>query len=557
MKRFSLLVFIVAVFLTIPLLARQIDSDIIQIKLNRIYFASGSENGVQTGASFKVVCYGDEVISGTIEYAGPGISFSRPLAELDTLELDDGCIARLTTSGIDSTAYVTIGTDIPIEFFDPEHETLFIRRADTVIPNLVDSARFSGNSLILYLPHDIRFSDGTPYNAEVLAFYLQDIKEKSRSYLSRYFFSRLLPIDAGGIEIIDSLTVHLNFYHPFPRAEYFLSHPDFSVYNRSGAGTGVLANDSLTKSSIGKRVFVPNGHYRGEPPAFSKMIVRYYEQQYRLKFAYENQQIDGFIGFGFEADLAGSYEARALYPEIAVMIAGIGGKLFSQARFPTFLYYCFNPSLSHLYFQYGETSEVNRWVMSSATDPNSNRFYPFDFLAGRRLHSSIRSTTDTAHLVYSQVLLYETARYLADVVAREGMTAPVNRQGFGGEYDIQLAFLPASDNIMPFALYAAVLEFNDQNGMLPVDERFDRPGWQAMASGSSLREIKNRNNFFIRAEETVVQDGGFFPLFRPYIYAVSYDNVKGLDFDFYGYPDLEKIVKFSARSQDAGAEGGP
>jgi hypothetical protein len=159
-------------------------------------------------------------------------------------------------------------------------------------------------------------------------------------------------------------------------------------------------------------------------------------------------------------------------------------------------------------------------------------------------------------MVYGHSGLYETARYMADIVAREGMTAPVKRWRQNGGYDIRLTFFPSSDRIMPFALFAAVLEFNDQNRILPVDQQFDRPGWQDIGNGSRNYEIRNRNNFFVRAEEKVVQDAGFFPLFRPCIYAVTRANVKGLDFDFYGYSLLEKTVKFSDSIPENESVGG-
>jgi hypothetical protein len=507
----SALYILAAMFVFSPhLSSRHIESDIVQIKLNRIYFSSGQEDGVKSGAEFIIACDGDEIISGVVEYAGPGISYSRPLSELDSLEIDSGCVARLATSRVDSLAIITIGTDMPIDFFDPEHETLFIREGDTVIPNLVDSTRSAGNVLEMYLSHGIRFSDGSQFNAEALAACLIDIKNRSRSYLCRYFFSKLMPAESNGIEMVDGYTLRLRFYHPFPRAAYYLSHPDFAVYSSNGRGTGPLAQYPDPEGGLDQRVFAANRHYRGKPPAFSKVIIRYYEQQYRIKFAYENNQIDAYFGFGFEADLAGSYEAKALYPEIAVMIAGIGGELFSQTLFPTSLYYRFNPSLAHIYFQLGEVHDVNRWL--AAPDSVSERFYPFDFLKGRKLHASLHSSSDTAHLVYDHSLLYETARYLADIVAREGMMAPVMRWAFDGNYDIRLTFMPASDRIVPFALIAAVLEFNDQNSSLPPEDQYNRPGWQDTDQGSRLREIKNRNNFFARAEETVIQEGGFFPL---------------------------------------------
>jgi hypothetical protein len=537
--------------------ARQIETGIVQIKMDRIYFSSGSESGVKAGSPFVIECGGNEILSGALEYAGPGISYSRPLAEIDSLEIDPQCIVRLTTSAIDSSAIITIGTDIPFRFFDLDHETLFQRRADTVLPNLVDSTRTVGNMTLLYLSHDVQFSDGTPLNATLLASFFEDIKDLSRSNLVRYFFARLLPLDSGGVEVIDPHTIRLSFYSPFPRAAYFLSHPDFAVYNAIHAGTGALALYPDPEGGVDQKVYVPNRHYRGEPAAFARLIVRQYEQQYRLKFAYENGQIDGFIGFGFEADLAGTYEARALYPEVAVMIAGLGGELFSQGIFPTSLYYCFNPALSHIYFQYGETIPVNRWMVTSGTNETEPRFYPFDFLAGRRLHESIRSKTDSALIVYDDTPLYETARYLADIVAREGMSAPIKRQSFEGPFDIRLMFYPASDRVMPFALVAAVLELNDQNRYLPPGRRMDRPAWQELGQGSSLSEIRNRDNFFAKAEETVVQDGGFFPLFRPYIYAVGGADIRGLIFDFYGYPELDRMIKFSDKISETVSEPKP
>jgi hypothetical protein len=536
--------------------SRQIESGIVQVKLNRIYFDTGLEDGVKPGSPFIIKCDGEEIIAGTIEYSGPGISFSLPLLELDSLNLQPDCMARVTTPGIDSSAVITIGTDIPMKFFDPEHETLFTRRADTVMPNLVDSSTSIGNTLVLYLKPGLRCSDGTPFNSDVVSFFLEDLRNRSHSYLCRYFFSKLLPVDTNGIEMTDAHIITLHFYRPFPRAAYFLSHPDFAVYNRSGRGTGSLKESFDPAVGSKGRVFVPNVHYRGERSAFAKIIIRHFQQQYRLKFSYENGKIDGYIGFGYEADLAGIYESRALYPEIAVMTAGIGGELFSQAVFPTSLYYCFNPSLAHIYFQLGDIVEINRWLQSTASISSGERYYTYNCIAGNRLQSSIRSSSKTALMVYDQSILYETARYFADIIARRDMTAPIKRHTADSKSDIRLTFFPASDEIMPFALIAAVLELNDQNSFLPADRRLDRPGWGDTDRGSRLHEIRNRNNFFARAEETIIQEGGFFPLFRPYIYAVSKANIKDLGFDFYGYPVVEKVVKLTEaiESIDQGSE---
>jgi len=543
MKKYYIALFLLPVIMAAISWPRQVSTDIIQVKTDRLYFSGGTEMGIVPGAGYAVVCDGREVLSGTIEYAGPGISFSVPMEEINSLKVDTSCRAFLTISDIDSAAVITLGTDLPLEFFDPEHEPLFRRTADTLLNNLVDSIKQVGSQLTLYLPNDIRFSDGSPFNAGFAAWWLDHLNRQNRSYLTRFFFSKLKPIDEGGIELIDGYTIQLNFYHPLPRAAYFLSHPDFAVYNRSGRGTGPLAEYADDASGINTAAFIPNRNYRGESPAFSKLLVRHYEKQNRLKFAYENGRIDGFAGFGFEADLAGRYEARSLYPKIAVMIPGIGGNVFTQAAFPTSLYYGFNPDLAHIYFQLGGVTEVNRWMINPHAQKADERFYPFDFLAGRRLFRSIDPDIDTVRLIYDHSLLYETARYLADIVAREGMTAPVYRQAPETGFDIRLTFLPASDSIMPFALFAGVLEFNDQNSLLPANRRYDSPGWQDTDAGSRLYDVSNRAAFFARAEQTLFQDGGFFPLYRPRIFAVTHDNTKNIDFDFYGYPVIDKVIK--------------
>lgn len=556
MSKACILFVIGASVLSVPVSSQQIESRIVQVKMDRLYFDAGSESGVAIGAPFQIDCGGREIINGVIEYAGPGIAFSLPMPVLDTIAIDSSCTARLTIAAIDPSAVIVIGTDMPLGFLDAEHEPLFIREADTVLPNLVDSAQLVGNTCTLHLRRGIRFSDGSSFDAQTLAGFFTALKRSGRSYLVRYFFSRLLPPDSGGIELPDDTTLALHFYHPFPRADYFLSHPDFVIVNSAGRGTGPLAEIAGPGIGMEKRTFIPNRFYRGKRPDFSQMEIIYFEQQYRMKFAHDNGQLDGYFGFGFEADLAGHYEAKALYPQVAVMIAGIDGELFSHGLFPASLYYRFNPSLAHLFFELGDIQEINRWVVRASPEENS-RYYPFDILGGKRLHASIRSAADSARLVYDHPLLYGSAEYLADIVAREGMRATHYRYIPGNGYDIRAAFFPASDIEMPFALIAAVIELNDQNAALPPQDRLDHPGWQDTNRGSHMKELRNRLTFFVRAEETVFEQGGFFPLFRPYVYAVPGLRAKGMAFDFYGYPKVDGIAKFTGEVSRPGGESGP
>lgn len=546
MKQFCVTALILVLVCGSSLWGQFVESQIIQVSLNRLYFDSGSENGIFTGTPFSILCGEDDLISGIIDYSGPGISYSRPIANIDEGLFTDSCFARLTTAVVDTGAIITLGTDLPLELFNISRETLFKRAGDSILPVLADSLNISGRELILYLNPSIRYSDDTRLNSETIHWWLNDLNYRSRSYAVRYFFSKLEPLDEDGIEIIDGFTLRLQFKQPFPRVGFFLSHPDFQVYNQSSRGTGAFREVGQVMAGEQLRAFIRNESYRGDIPQIEKIIIKYFRQSYRMKFEYENSMVDGYIGFGYEDDLAGLYEAKALYPYIAVMLAGIGNSSFSQGLLPSSIYYRYDPERRHLYYPYGATENVFRWIVRNDSVGVTGRYHPYDTERGRSLHRTILSNAPQVKICYDNSLLYETGRYVADIAAREGTIANLEKYSYAQPFDIHVAFFPASDNIIPFALIGAVLELNDQNSALNQSQRMNRPGWDDLSRGTSLMDAENRNRFFARAEATIFEDASFFPLFRPWVYALGSDRFKGMEFDYYGIPDLNNITAYRA-----------
>lgn len=538
--------------------AQEITAEIIQIKSGRLYFSVGSESGIKSGGSFTVRCGFDSVLSGKIEYSGPSISFSNVISNVDYSSLDSTCMVTLTGAAIDPRANIIIGSDLPPELFNPERETIFLCIDDKdddagagsepseIVNNLVDSVLLTSSKMTLYLPPDIFFSDGSRLNAPVLAEWLADLKVRSRSNLVRFFFARLLPADQGGIEVVDQFTLKMRFNHPFPHVTRFLSHPDFSVYNYYGKGTGPLV---ATSSEPGKKVFVPHRQYHGNPVQFQMLTVRFFSQSHKLRFAFEQGMIDGYLGFGFDSELEGHYDHRAEYPYMACLVSGVGGKAFANGRFPTALYYSFDFDLAHLLFPRSRVKPVKRWYTVSEHDNNGDqKYYSFDPDKGRALLRGIGTGGGRFLTTYDHTLLYKTARYLADLAAREkrfGEIEPYDGRAGNPDqtYDLRLAFFPASDKIIPFGLYAAVLELNDQNRYLPRDLKLDRPGWSDALRGSGLTKVENRGNYFARAEEALIEDGCFYPLYRPFVYAVTGPALANIRFDHFGYPLLSHARK--------------
>jgi len=130
---------ILAVFLCGSLVAEEIvapvSCDVLQYKLNRLYFSAGEECLIYPNAPFVITAESDPdaLVSGTIEKSWAGISMSYPLDSLAVGALPDDAIAYIEPAALDSTSSIIIGTDIPgLRLFteDTAGTRLIVRRYD-------------------------------------------------------------------------------------------------------------------------------------------------------------------------------------------------------------------------------------------------------------------------------------------------------------------------------------------------------------------------------------------------------------------------------------------
>ncbi|MDD4051476.1 MAG: ABC transporter substrate-binding protein [candidate division Zixibacteria bacterium] len=540
MKTLSALL-LLSLALAAPVLSQDIEVDLLQVRMGRVYFAAGTEAGLAAGGSFTVVCGNSTVANGILEYAGPGISYSRPLPDLDSLKVTTGCRGRIAISGVDSTAIIRLGTELPPAMIDPEHETLLKPDNDSLTANLADSIRIDGKSLRIFLPPNIRFAGGGQLDAATLVWWLKDIRQNSSSSLARFFFSKLLPSDSGGIEAEGNFVVRLTFFYPFPEAAWFFSHPDFAVYDIRGRGTGPLV--LLESQSNGQKSYIPNANFRGQKPRFSKVIVAGYDQPSRMREDFGRKLIDGYIGFGFNDgnDAAGRITAR--FPFIAAMVPSIGATTGSAKEFATALYAAFDPDRAHLYFPSGVALTANRWTAAGADSTDIGRLIPFDIARAQALASVLPAPSSPIKIAYDDRHLMETAGFLSDIASGMSIPTAIERSTPDIRPDIRLTFVSAPDCEFPFGLVGIVMNLNDQNGILPLDRRVENPAWRetdlACRSGLAI----DGENAFAQVDKKLFADFGAFPLFRPSIEIVTDASLKNGRFDRYGYPVLESLIK--------------
>lgn len=94
-----------------PVMAGEIESEIMQYRLGRFYFASGREARVFPESKFTIYCGTDSLFSGIIRhsYSGVSISDSNNL-QLDTLTLDS-CCGIIETADVDSISNIRVVVD--------------------------------------------------------------------------------------------------------------------------------------------------------------------------------------------------------------------------------------------------------------------------------------------------------------------------------------------------------------------------------------------------------------------------------------------------------------
>ncbi|UCD62674.1 MAG: hypothetical protein JSW34_07865 [Candidatus Zixiibacteriota bacterium] len=107
---------IISIFTLVAILAAPVDGvtetvecEILQYKLERLYFGAGQEELVFPGCRFAVVRGADTVYESTIEESYQGVSLSRPVFNFsDTLDLET-CRALIQAATIDSQSVIQLG----------------------------------------------------------------------------------------------------------------------------------------------------------------------------------------------------------------------------------------------------------------------------------------------------------------------------------------------------------------------------------------------------------------------------------------------------------------
>ena len=150
--------------------------------------------------------------------AAPEAPAGEPQAGGELTVLEDAAFAGSWPAGLDPATNTTGGANIAMQ--QAIFGGLFLLRADDdgtnaeIVPNQAESFEISedGTSFTVTLREGIEFSDGTPLDAEAVAFNWE------RALASPCTCKPNWPLAENGIEVVDPLTVRINFTEPYAAA---------------------------------------------------------------------------------------------------------------------------------------------------------------------------------------------------------------------------------------------------------------------------------------------------------------------------------------------------
>lgn len=203
---------------------------------------------------------------------------------------------------------VVVGEDLGIFYYLGNfYETLVNYEDGEIVPGLAERWDIEGNDITFYLRKDVKFSDGTDFNAEVVKKNFEMIpKMLGEMYIG--IFGKVLTI-LDEVEVIDEYTVKLKLTTPYYGVLQELAMLRPMAMMSPNAFDGDKASNMLFESTMGTGpymlddfvdgqayTFVKNPYYWGEEPNVDRFTVKVIPDNSSKALALRSGEIDMIVG---------------------------------------------------------------------------------------------------------------------------------------------------------------------------------------------------------------------------------------------------------------------
>ncbi|MEW5923070.1 MAG: hypothetical protein AB1746_03700 [Candidatus Zixiibacteriota bacterium] len=258
--------------------------------------------------------------------------------------------------------------------------------------------------------------------------------------------------------------------------------------------------------------------------------IAFYESFMEMTMALEAHQIDGFISMNEYRPSNDAVTTTACPAEFfAALLPVISHPVNNRGILSTSMYYRFNEAQSAAYYNGDGARPFNTLYLKDST---GSRFYEYNPERGRKLLNALDKKPKEIAIAVSERTLYKTANYFIDVLNRDRMKCRLEKDR-NKNHDIYLDFVTISEDDPVTSLryivnvIAADTSAGDPvNTVLRIIDNYIRRGDAMMGTNETAY-------YYNRAERSLVDDLGVFPLYRPTIYMTSYKYITGFTYDMY------------------------
>lgn len=306
--------------------------------------------------------------------------------------------------------------------------------------------------------------------------------------------------------------------------------------------------DSLSPITLGTTCYFADRDTAITSESGAPIAMVFYASPLAMQLDLESGKLDGCLSYNRYPSVRRSYGAASSpAPYYCAIVPGISEHAQRNSLLTTSLYYRLNEDKYPVVFDGDGVTPVNRLCPASGDLP---RHYSYEPGRGRALGRELARSTRNVSISVVDHNLEKAALYFSDILSRERIKASLSDSD--GEADCRLIFVPAdrSDRGGSLRYLYDVLAADTSAG-----ESFNqtvRIIGKYLELAQSATDSTQIDRFLTMAEQSMAEDIGVFPLFRPRLYFFARDNLKGFSFGVNGELDIRHLVKIVLPSDTKG-----
>ena len=263
-----------------------------------------------------------------------------------------------------------------------------------------------------------------------------------------------------------------------------------------------------------------------------------YRSQLPMALDFESGKLDGFFSYSryLSSEVAMTESSEAGY--YAALVPDVSSHPEDNSFLTTSLYYRIDSSKYAVMFD-GERVVPANCLYDGTQD--CLRSYPFDPSRGRSLLQHMSDRGRTFGICARDESLHPAAVFLSDILSRDRLHTEIMADD--NDCACHLIYVPLfdghADSSLDFIyqfLAADTVPGNEINKTIAVVGKY-------IELGKTARNETVKERFFQLAQKSLLEDIGVFPLFRPVVYFVADDKLKGCRFGSEGAFDTAILLK--------------